>query len=349
MSRHEQVLVSPDTAVLDVIGIIDRGALQIALVVDEQQRLLGTVTDGDVRRGLLRGVQLHDPVSVIMNAEPTTARLNEARETVLAIMKLKRIHHVPVLDDEGRVVHIETLDELIQAKERDNWVVIMAGGMGTRLRPLTDHVPKPLLRVGNKPILETILGSFVEHGFRKFYLSVNYKAEMIKQYFGDGSRFGIEIRYLHEQQRMGTAGALSLIQDPSERPLIVMNGDLLTKVNFQQLLDFHNARRAQATMCVREYHYQIPYGVVEIEEERLKGIQEKPQKSCFVNAGIYVLDPAVLDLIPRNTFYDMPDLFARLIELGCTTTVFPIREYWLDVGMRADFERANGDYHEVFG
>ncbi|MCL6598714.1 MAG: nucleotidyltransferase family protein [Alicyclobacillus macrosporangiidus] len=349
MNRWEQVLVSPDTVVLDVIGIIDRAGLQIALVVDEERRLLGTVTDGDVRRGLLRGVRLQDPVSSIMNPEPTTARLNDPRETVFAIMKLKRIHHVPVLDAEGRVVHIETLDGLIQSQERENWVVIMAGGLGMRLRPLTDHVPKPLLRVGNKPLLETIIGSFVDHGFRRFYLSVNYKAEMIKNYFGDGSQFGIEIRYLHEERRMGTAGALSLIRDRPNQPLIVMNGDLLTKVNFKQLLDFHNTHRAQATMCVREYTYQIPYGVVQIEEDRLVGIVEKPQQSCFVNAGIYVLEPDVLDLIPRDTLSDMPDLFAKLIQLGCVTAVFPIREYWLDIGLKDDFERANGEYHEVFG
>jgi dTDP-glucose pyrophosphorylase len=344
----KQVLVSPETSVLDVIGIIDKGALQIALVVDEHGRLLGTVTDGDVRRGLLKGVGLSAAIKEIMNPNPVTATVHEPRDTVLAIMKLKRIHHMPILDDQGRVVSIETLDQLIQSREHDNWVVLMAGGLGTRLRPLTDNCPKPLLRVGNKPLLETIIASFADHGFRKFYICVNYKAEMIEQYFGDGSRFGVEIRYVREEQRMGTAGALTLIEDRPAQPLIVMNGDLLTKVNFQQLLEFHLHHRAQATMCVREYVYQIPYGVVNIQKNRLIGIQEKPQQSCFVNAGIYVIEPEVIDLIPKGTHYDMPDVFTKLISLNCETAVFPIREYWLDIGRMDDFNRANGEYAEVF-
>lgn len=349
MSQWKQVLVSPETTILDSIGIIDRGALQIALIVDKDNRLLGTVTDGDVRRGLLRGVHLNDTISQIMNADPIVAHTQDARETVLAIMKLKRIHHMPVLDSQERVVGIEMLDRLLQTQDRDNWVVIMAGGLGSRLRPLTDDCPKPLLMVGSKPLLETIIDSFVEHGFRKFYLCVNYKAEMIKDYFGDGSRFGIQIRYIHENKRMGTAGALTLIEDKPIQPLVVMNGDLLTKVNFQHLLDFHVDHHAQATMCVREHNYQIPYGVVNIDKHRLLAVEEKPQQSCFVNAGIYVFDPDVLDLIPRDTFFDMPDVFQKLISLNCETAVFPIREYWIDIGRRDDFDRANGDYAEVFG
>lgn len=349
MNQWRQVLVSPETSILDVIGIIDRGALQIALVVDEDDRLLGTVTDGDVRRGLLRGVHLSDKIGDIMNVHPIVAHEHDVRDTVLAIMKLKRIHHIPILDDRERIAGIETLDRLLQAHERENWVVIMAGGLGNRLRPLTDECPKPLLKVGSKPLLETIIDSFVEHGFRKFYLCVNYKAEMIEDYFGDGSRFGIEIRYVHEQKRMGTAGALTLLGEKPTQPLIVMNGDLLTKVNFQQLLDFHLDHHAQATMCVREYNYQIPYGVVNVDKHRLLAVQEKPEQSCFVNAGIYVLDPDVLDLIPKDTFYDMPDVFGELIALHCETAVFPIREYWIDIGRHDDFDRANGDYAEVFG
>lgn len=349
MNQWTQVLVTPSTSVLEVIQIIDQGGLQIALVVDEEHCLLGTVTDGDVRRGLLRGVSLQDKVADIMNASPVTVAPSDTHEAVLAIMKLKRIHHVPVVDDGGHVLQIETLDHLLQTNERDNWVLIMAGGLGSRLRPLTDDCPKPLLRVGNKPLLETIIGNFTEYGFRKFYLSVNYKAEMIEEYFGDGSRMGIQIRYIHEDQRMGTAGALGLFGDKPAQPLLVMNGDLLTKVNFQQLLDFHVEQRAQATMCVREYSYQIPYGVVFIEKQRLMDVQEKPLQSCFVNAGIYVLDPDVLDLVPRDTFFDMPDLFQKLLGIKLETAVFPIREYWLDIGRRDDFERANGEFSEVFG
>lgn len=345
----ERVRVAVSASVLEVIQIIDSGALQVAVVVDEHGRLLGTVTDGDIRRGLLQGVALEDGVDRIMNDRPTTAQVSDTREAMLAIMKLKRLHHIPVLDAERCVVDIVTIDTILQSNHRDNWVLIMAGGLGTRLRPLTDDIPKPLLKVGNRPLLETIISNFIEHGFHRFYLSVNYKAAMIQDYFGDGSRWGITLRYIHEEQRLGTAGALGLLGERLTQPLLVMNGDLLTKVNFQQLLDFHVESHALATMCVREYNYQIPYGVVSVDQHRLLGIQEKPLQSCLVSAGIYVLEPDVLDLVPRNTFFDMPNLFQKLLDLGVDTAAFPIREYWLDIGHHDDFQRANGEFSEVFG
>jgi len=205
-----------------------------------------------------------------------------------------------------------------------------------------------MLKVGNKPLLETILANFIDYGFRHFYISVNYMADMVKDYFGDGSRFGVEIRYLHEDERLGTAGALSLLPERPVEPFFVMNGDLLTKVNFNQMLDFHGKQNAVATMGVREYDYQIPYGVVNVESLRIVGIEEKPIQRFFVNAGIYVLDPKALDLIQQNTFLDMPTLFNTLIERKDETVVFPVIEYWMDVGHLADYEKANGEYHSVF-
>lgn len=224
----------------------------------------------------------------------------------------------------------------------------MAGGLGRRLQPLTNECPKPLLKVGGKPILEIILENFVEQGFNRFHIAVNYKAEMIESYFGNGSRWGIDLSYLREHERMGTAGALSLLPGGLTQPLIVMNGDLLTRINFRQLLSFHAEHHAQATMCVRDYDFQIPYGVVKIEKHRLTGIEEKPVHHCFVSAGIYVLQPDVISLIPRNTFFDMPDLFAEMIRQQKETAVFPIREYWLDIGRMDDFERAVGEYERHF-
>lgn len=349
MSDWKQILIHPDMLILDAIKIIDQSGLQIAVVADENDRLLGTITDGDVRRGILRGSRLDEPVSEIMNTNPTVARPMDSKETILAVMKLKRLHHIPIVSEDGRVLNVNTMDNLLNSDERENWVMIMAGGLGTRLRPLTDECPKPLLRVGNKPLLETIILNFVEHGFKKFYISVNYKSQMIVDYFGDGSHFGIEIQYIHETERMGTAGALTLLPEKPTTPLIVMNGDLLTKVNFNQLLSFHTQQKAQATMCVREYVYQIPYGVVQMDKQNLVGIVEKPERSSFVNAGIYVLDPDVLDLVPKHTFYDMPDLFLKLMDLSLETVAFPIREYWLDIGRLDDFERANGEFTEIFG
>lgn len=349
MERWRKALVAPEHTIREAIQTIDEGAIQIALVVDGENRLLGTVTDGDIRRGILKGVSLGDSVRCIMNSRPIIADADESREKILETMKQTRLHQIPVVDARGRLVSVEILDELLKVSNRENWVMLMAGGLGSRLRPLTDDCPKPLLKVGSKPLLEIILENFLEYGFRKFYLSVNYKAEMVKEYFGDGARWGADIRYVHEDRRLGTAGALSLLPEKPVLPLIVMNGDLLTKVNFQQLLDFHAEHGAKATMCVREYDLQVPYGVVRIENHRILSIDEKPVQRFFVNAGIYVLEPETLDCIPPSAYFDMPDLFLKLIEQKRETSVFPIREYWLDVGHMEDFARANGDFPEVFG
>jgi NDP-sugar pyrophosphorylase family protein len=224
----------------------------------------------------------------------------------------------------------------------------MAGGLGNRLRPLTEDVPKPLLKVGRKPLLETILETFRSHEFRNFYISVNYKAEMIKAHFGDGEKWKCTIRYLEENDRLGTAGALGLIPETPTQPLLIMNGDVLTNVDFSSLLSFHGEHQAKATMCVREFDFQVPYGVVNIDEHRITGIVEKPVHSFFVNAGIYVIDPELLSFVPKSGSFDMPDLFASALDKGMPTAAFPIREYWTDIGRIDDFHRANGDYASIF-
>jgi NDP-sugar pyrophosphorylase family protein len=322
--------------------------MQIALVIDAAGRLRGTISDGDVRRAMLRGVSLESPASSIMNGSPTVARPGEDRDALIATMRARQLHRIPVLDAEDRLVGLETLDELILPAQRDNLVVLMAGGLGARLRPLTEDTPKPMLVIGKRPILETILLAFIESGFRRFYICVNYKAEMVMDYFGDGSRWSADIRYIREPDRMGTAGALGLLPEKPHKPVLVMNGDLLTKVNFASLLDFHEAHRAAGTMCVREYDLQVPYGVVKLNEHRLLSVEEKPVHRFFVNAGIYVLSPEALALIPEGPC-DMPSLFEDLVKAGRETAVFPIREYWLDIGHLADLEKAHGDFDSLFG
>ncbi len=348
MSAWKEILVLPKTSIREAIRVLDESAKQIVLVVDENNRLAGTVTDGDIRRGILKGILLNDPIQSIMNPDPTVAMIDEGRESILALMQRKGLHHIPLVDENHCVMGLETLDELIKSRTRENWVVLMAGGLGSRLSPLTDECPKPMLRVGNKPLLETILENFIEYGFHRFYIAVNYMADVVKAYFGDGSRWGVDICYLHEDQRLGTAGALSLLTQRPTEALLVMNGDVLTKVNFKQLLDFHSGHDAQATMCVREYDFQIPYGVVKIDNHRITGIDEKPVQRFFVNAGIYVLEPAALDFILKGCYFDMPTLFEKLIEQKKETAVFPIREYWLDIGQLSDYDRANGDFMRVF-
>lgn len=348
MKDWKRVLISPTSSIRATIETIDNSAMQIAVVVDEKLRLLGTVTDGDIRRSILRGVSLDAPVTQIMNSNPVVANTNETRDAILAMMRTKVLHHIPVVNDDGCIEGIQLIDEVIQLPNYDNPVVLMAGGLGTRLNPLTINCPKPLLEVGNKPILETILENFIENGFKRFYISVNYKGEMVEGHFGDGSKWGVEISYIREHARLGTAGALSLLPEKPFKPILVMNGDLLTKVNFRQMLDFHTEHNGYATVCVREFDLQVPYGVMKIENHRLIGIDEKPVYRFFVNAGIYILQPEVLEFIPCNTFFDMTTLLEKVRENRGEIIPFPIREYWLDIGQMSDFERANSDFHKLF-
>ena len=349
MKNFQQTLVAPETSILEVIKAIEAGARQIALVVDGTGKLLGTVTDGDIRRGILRGIGLELSASRVMNATPLTALPELGREAVLRLMREREIHQIPIVDTRGKVVGLETLDELIHQDELDVWVVLMAGGLGARLRPLTDSVPKPLLPIGGRPLLETIIENFSTQGFRRFFLSVNYKAEMFERHFGDGSAFGVQIEYIHESDRMGTAGSLGLLPEKPKNSLIVMNGDLLTTVNFRQFLDFHREHHALATMGVREYSFQVPYGVVETDQHRLLSISEKPTHQFFVSAGMYVLEPEVLDLIPPGQPCDMPQLFESVVAQEGGASVFPIREYWLDIGRLDDLERAQNEFGKIFG
>ena len=347
MNWKESVIL-PTASVKDAMEVMDKSALQIAFVVDEGNRLLGAVTDGDVRRSILRGEELSAPVGRIMNPHPIVASQGTERAELLRLMKVKTIRHVPLVDEEKRLVGLAQMEALLYRPQRDNAVVLMAGGLGTRLRPLTDKIPKPLLKVGTKPILETILESFLDAGFHRFYFAVNYKSQMIEEYFDDGSRFGAEIEYLHENKRMGTAGALYFLPEAPKEPILVMNGDLLTKVDFGELLDYHLEQEATATMAVREYNYQVPYGVIDFDGEQITGIREKPSYSFFVNAGIYVLSPEAVAQVNKEEFFDMPQLFDELIAMGKKTTVFPVREYWLDIGRMDDFQRAQEEYGAMF-
>lgn len=344
MKNFRNVIVTPRTLLREAIARIDSTGLQLALVLHDDGRLAGMLSDGDVRRAILRSCDLTTPVADLMNLHPVTAHVSTSSRELLALMRRRGLHHIPLLDDEHKVVDLATLDALTGVTERPNWVVLMAGGLGTRLRPLTEKCPKPMLHVGGKPILENIMESFVEQGFRQFFLSVNYLAEAIKGYFGDGSRHGVEIRYLQESKRLGTAGALSLLPDRPTDPLMVMNGDLLTRVRFDQMLRFHEDHAAMATMAVREYDFQVPYGVVNIDGTSITSIDEKPVHRFFVNAGIYTLAPESLERIPADMFFDMPTLFEKLQADGQTTSAYPLREYWLDVGRLDEFERAQSEW-----
>lgn len=346
-TKFKENLVLADATILQTLKIIDTHGIPIGLV-HENGRLLGTVTDGDIRRALLAGVTLDAPVSKVMNASPTTVSEEASDTQVLRLMREKGVLFVPVVNEAGDIVDLRALKEMQPGGAVKNPVMLMAGGLGARLKPFTDEAPKPMLDVGGKPILETIIENFIEQGFSRFYISVNYKKEMIEDHFQNGSKWGAQINYVHESQPLGTAGALSLLSENIESPMIVMNGDLLTKVNFNQLLKFHEEHKMSATMCVREYKFTVPYGVVETDKHFLQTIEEKPLQRVFVNAGIYVLAPEAIGLVPHNKALDMPDLLKILVDGGQRPKVFPLREYWVDIGQLDDLNQARREFNGLF-
>ena len=326
------IQVVPSTPVLEAMRIIDQGAAQIALVVDEHQRLLGTLTDGDIRRGLLHGETFEAPAERLMNRNFRFVRSSEDQAMVLGMMRREVLRQIPVLDEHDRVVKLLLLHELLNPHQLNNSVVIMAGGKGTRLRPHTEHCPKPMLPVGDKPMLEILLEQCIASGFRNFYFSVNYLKEQIIEYFDDGSRWGVSIHYLVENEPLGTAGSLQLLPDSLMEAFLVLNGDVLTRLDPRQLLHFHSEHQALATLCVREYELTVPFGVVQTNGVELAGFEEKPTYRYQVNAGVYIIDPQLLPLLPPHQFTDMPRLLQFAQDAGHRVAVCPIHEYWIDVG-----------------
>jgi len=336
-------LLPPEATVEDAKRVLDSDSMRIVFVVSEKGRLLGIVTQNDYRKSILKYVDNHAPITSIMNDNPKTVLVTDSESVIDELFIKTHLMHLPVVDEDGILVNVEYYDEHLMIDSQDNWMIIMAGGQGSRLRLLTTGTPKPLLKVGAKPILETIIDNCISYGFKKFYLSVNYKAQMIEDYFGDGSKWGIQIRYLKEKKQTGTAGSLSLLPEIPSKPFIVMNADLVTDLNFQDLINFHLEHRSVATMCVKEYELAVPYGVVGVNDGVIEKIDEKPVHKFFVNAGVYVLDPKVLKFLSGNKPLDMTDLFSKVIDGNQNATAFPIHEYWLDIGSVDDYQHANGN------
>ncbi len=335
------MLVARDAPLTEVAMVVRFGGGGAAFAADAERRLLGAITDGDIRRALLRGLDMNAPAEQAMNPNPRSAPEAQERRRYFAAMRAHAIFQLPILDGGGRVVDVALLSETARAADRPNRVVLMAGGLGSRLRPLTNTVPKPMLSVGGRPLLQRIVEQFIDAGFRRFLISVNYLAEKIEAHFLDGGPLGVDIDYLRETKRLGTAGCLSLLPERPQEPIFVMNGDILTDIDFAAMLRFHEDTGAVATMALNTYRTEVPYGVVELDGHRIAGVREKPELSFFVNAGVYVLSPEALDRVPDDAFLDMPTLFDGLREEGAVVSGFPLHEYWIDIGRPTDLERAN--------
>ena len=340
----EKIKILPTLTIEKSMIAINSGALKIALVVNHDDKLLGTLSDGDVRRGILDKKDLNSTIEDIYSKNSIIAKPGSSKEELLNLCSKNRITQVPIVDDSNKVVDLFILEDSLSIKQHNNHVILMVGGLGTRLRPLTKNIPKPMLNVGGQPILDTIVKGFVDKGFANITMCVGYKSNIIQDYFKDGSDFNANIDYVLEDKRMGTAGALTLLNKKPSEPFFVMNGDLLTNVDYSNILDFHKSINSKATMCVREYDFQVPYGVVKMNNENIISIEEKPIHSFFVNAGIYLIDPECIDLIPKNEFYDMTSLFEAMLANNKKTTSFPLKEYWLDIGRIGDYEKANREF-----
>lgn len=331
--------VAPEATVLDTIKTIDTSRLGIALVVDASGRLLGTVTDGDVRRAVLRDVSLGTCVQEIMARRFVSLPPNATAAAARSVMQGAQIKLIPALDEEARVVGVFCLPDLVGTPPKPNWVVVMAGGEGRRLRPLTNDLPKPMLPIAGQPILELAVRRLVGEGFKQIFLSVNYRGDKIEDHFGDGSAFGCQITYIREDRPLGTGGALSLLPVAPTRAVLVINGDLVTDVNFSALLEYHEQHEGAASLCVREFTQSVPYGVIQCEGDRVAAMQEKPKQRFLINAGMYVIEPRLLALLPKDEPCALPDLIARGMSAGEKVHAFLIHEQWVDIGLPDDYER----------
>lgn len=348
MKHWERTLIAPDATLRDALRNIDATGAGMALVVDPGRRLLGTLSDGDIRRALIRGEDLDGPCGPFANPAPASAPVDMDAASRLGLLRSRRLRQLPLLDPQGRIAGLSTLADFLEMPDRPNAVVIMAGGKGTRLGELTQDTPKPMLKVGPRPMLDTVVDAFAAQGFRRIFLSINYRGEQIEAHFGDGSARGLDVRYLRETQPLGTCGSLSLLPADEAGPVLVTNGDVLTKLDYGQVLDGHEASGAAATVVVRDYEMQVPFGVVRADGGRVLAIEEKPSFVHRINAGVYALSRPALDAVPAGRPSDMPELLQALIDGGYGVRSHRAEGYWVDVGRMADFARANEDYGAVF-
>lgn len=337
----KRAILLPSASIRDAIRNLNDVAIQIVLVTDEDGRLAGTLCDGDIRRGLLKGLHLDSSIESVLFRSPMVVPSSMSRDLVMQLMAANKIHQVPIVDESRRVLGLHLWDEIVAPVTRENTMVIMAGGKGTRLRPHTESCPKPMLPVAGKPMLEHILERAKVEGFTRFVLAVHYLGHMIEEHFGDGHKFGVRIDYLREDKPLGTAGALSLLSPRPQLPFVVTNGDVMTDIRYGELLDFHQRHGAAATMAVRVHEWQHPFGVVRMDGVDIVGFEEKPVARTHINAGVYALSPEVLDCMQVNDVCDMPSLFEQMQVRGTRTVAYPMHEPWVDVGRPDDLKLAN--------
>ncbi|MCY6483566.1 nucleotidyltransferase family protein [Clostridium aestuarii] len=345
---NDAYCINFSSTIKNAMECIDKNLTGAALVVDEEKHVQGIITDGIIRRAILKGNRIEDNIKEIYSKKFKFVSKLTSKKKVKELMLKYKIRQVPLLDEEGKLIDLYFLDDIISYEEKNNYVFILAGGLGTRLRPLTEDVPKPMLRVGKKPILERIIEQFKEYGFKNFIISINYKGEIIEEYFKDGKEFNVNIEYVRETKKLGTAGSIKLVEEKLNKPFIVINGDILTGVDFDSLLNHHVENKFDITVGSRNYEMKVPYGVMVTDGLQIKSLEEKPVYKFYINSGVYVLSEDVVKYIPKNKEYNMTDLIENIIENNGKSGVYQITEYWSDIGQMEDFKRANEDVKKFF-
>jgi dTDP-glucose pyrophosphorylase len=344
----KDMMILTDSSVKEAMKIMEKYAHGIALVIDINGILKGTVTDGDIRRLILRGGSLDDKVNQVMNKDFTFVTPGYTDKLIKSIFEQKAIYQIPVLDDEMRIVDVIFQKYFFKVKKKTHYVVIMAGGLGTRLLPLTKETPKPMLRVGARPLLEIIIEQLKSYGYTKIILCLNHKSEVIQNYFQDGSNFGVDITYINERKKLGTVGAIKLMGKYLNETFFLINGDILTRLNFEQFMNFHIERNHKITVATRKYQLDIPFGVINLKDNIITKLEEKPCMNFFINGGIYCLEPETINYIPENKSFDITQLINTYLIKEERVGSFPITEYWMDIGQIEDYNKANTDYESIF-
>ena len=343
----KKLQLSFKASIRKALTIVGQERVRLGVVVNEKDEFLGIISDADIRKALLNGFKLDSLIEEIYTKNPKTITPDTPQSEILALASKYDIYDFPVLDENKKLVKIISVSKILEKKPKKNKIVLMLGGLGSRLAPLTNNTPKPMLKVGSKPILETIVERFAKQGFTDFIFCVNYKSEIIKKYFENGAKFGVNISYIKEEKRLGTAGALSLFKASKielNESFFVMNGDILTELDFASILKEHKRKENKATMCVREFSYQVPYGVVRSDGDRILELEEKPNFNFLVSAGIYVFEPSILELLKENEYLDMPELFTLLLEQNARVGKYEVKDYWIDIGQLSEFQRANDEF-----
>lgn len=344
----EKYCLNKHSSIKEALQVIDKNVTGAAVVLNDNVEIYGIVTDGDIRRALLKGLNLNDEVQEICNTNYKFLESCVSKKKAKEFMLQHKIRQIPIINEEKKLIDIYILDDLLSYDKKDNYVFILAGGLGTRLRPLTENVPKPMLEIGGKPILERIINQFKDYGFFNFLISINYKGEVIEDYFKDGKNFDVNIKYIKETKKLGTAGSIKLAKNTINKPFIVINGDILTSIDFDYFLKYHMDNKFQITVGVRNYEIKVPYGVMVSDNLNIKEIKEKPVYSFNINSGVYAMDPSAIDYIPENEFYNMTDLINDILKHKKNAGIYNISEYWSDIGRMDDFNKANDEVDKIF-